>query len=222
MNNYVLIPCAGSGSRFGGEVPKQYTYIGNKTVLEHTLNVFLALAEITTIVVVVNKDDTEIDKYKHLSPKITIARVGGATRGASVLNGLNSIKCEPDDWVLVHDAARCCISAKVVRRLIAAIRDDAIGGILALPVTDTLKMGDDGIIAKTIDRSNIYQAQTPQMFRYSILHKALTYSDLNLITDEASAVEGLGLPVHLIEGAVSNIKLTYPLDTRLAEFYLGA
>jgi 2-C-methyl-D-erythritol 4-phosphate cytidylyltransferase len=222
MSNYVLIPCAGSGSRFGSAIPKQYTKIGDKTVIEHTLNAFLQIPEIIEIVVIVSKDDIEIDKYALISPKIKVARVGSDTRAKTVLNGLNLLKCEANDWVLVHDAARCCISPQAIKNMLVKLSEDKIGGILAIPVSDTLKHGNNGLITKTVDRNNLYHAQTPQMFRYNVLHKALSGCDLSVTTDDASAVEALGLPVHLVLGEVSNIKLTYPSDIKLAEFYLGA
>ena len=222
MSNYVLIPCAGSGSRFGGGTQKQYTKIGDKTVIEHTLNVFLQIPEIAEIVVVVSNSDTDIDKYALISPKIRIARVGSDTRAKTVLNGLNVLNCEVDDWVLVHDAARCCISPKTIKDMLLKLTEDKVGGILAIPVSDTLKYSNNEVIIKTVDRSSLYHAQTPQMFRYNVLHKALSSCDLSVITDDASAVEALGLPVRLLQGEVSNIKLTYPSDIKLAEFYLGA
>ncbi len=222
MSNYVLIPCAGTGSRFGGSIPKQYTKIGAKTVIEHTLRVFLEIPEITEIVVVVHNADIEINKYALISPKIRVARVGSDTRAKTVLNGLNLLKCEANDWVLIHDAARCCVSPKAIKDMLLKLNEDKVGGILAIPVSDTLKYGNNGITTKTVDRSNLYHAQTPQMFRYHILNKALSSCDLELITDDASAVEALGLPVRLIKGDVSNIKLTYTSDIKLAEFYLGA
>ena len=221
MSNYVLIPCAGGGSRFGMPTPKQYTTIGAKTVIEHTLSAFANLDEITEILVVVAPEDTAIDKYIQVSSKIRVVRVGSYTRAKTVLNGLKTIKCEANDFVLVHDAARCCISQNAIKNIINKLANDNVGGILALPVCDTLKQGNDGVITRTVDRANLYQAQTPQMFRYNILLEALSHCDLDAITDDASAVEALGLPVKLIEGEVTNIKLTYPSDIKLAQFYLS-
>ena len=222
MSNFVLIPCAGSGSRFGGELPKQYIAVAGKTVIEHTIQAFLAVAKIDRIILIASPDDTHIDRYSGLSNKITIFKVGGSTRAVSVLNGLNKLECKLDDWVLVHDAARCCIMPESIDNLLENLSHDDVGGILALPVTDTLKLGTDNIIAKTIDRHNMYQAQTPQMFRYKVLHTALSRSDLSKITDEASAVENSGLKVRLVRGEASNIKLTYPADLDLAEFFLSS
>lgn len=220
-SNYVLIPCAGRGSRFRSLKPKQYTKIGSKTVIEHTLSVFVDLPEITEIVVVVAIDDTEIDKYALISSKIRVARVGSDTRAKTVLNGLDTIQCEPNDWILVHDAARCCISKNAIKDMIKKLGNDKVGGILGLPVYDTLKLGNDGVITKTVDRTNLYQAQTPQMFRYNVLQKALSSCDLDYITDDASAVEELGFTVRIIDGEVNNIKLTYPSDIKLAQFHLS-
>ena len=221
MSNYVLIPCAGGGSRFGNVKPKQYTKSGQKTVIEHTLSAFIDIEEITEVVVVVAADDEEIDQYALISPKVRVARVGSDTRAKTVLNGLNTIQCDSHDWVLVHDAARCCISAFAIKDMIDKLQNDKVGGILALPVYDTLKLGNNGLITKTVDRTNLYQAQTPQMFRYNVLHKALSNCDLDYITDDASAVEELGFQVRILDGEVTNIKLTYPSDVKLAQFYLS-
>lgn len=220
-NYIVLIPCAGGGSRFGSDVPKQYTEIGNKTVLEYTINAFLAVPKIEQIIIVASKADRYIDFYTKLSPKIYIQKVGGETRAESVLNGLQMIECQANDWILVHDAARCCITVDLIENMIAQLANEPVGGILAIPATDTLKLGNNGIISKTLDRSVIYLAQTPQMFRYEALLKSLTIADLAKVTDEASAVEQLGLDVHLVEGSASNIKLTYSSDVYLAKMFLG-
>ena len=222
MSNFVLIPCAGSGSRFSAKLPKQYVSIAGKTVIEHTIQAFLALETIDHIILIASPGDMFIDRYSELSNKISIFKVGGSTRAISVLNGLNKLKCKDDDWILVHDAARCCVLPDSIANLLEELGSDNVGGILALPVTDTLKLGVDNIITRTIDRQNMYQAQTPQMFRYAVLLKALSQSDLNKITDEAGAVENMGLKVRLVKGEATNIKLTYPADLVLAEFFLSS
>jgi 2-C-methyl-D-erythritol 4-phosphate cytidylyltransferase len=128
---------------------------------------------------------------------------------------------DADDWILVHDAARPCLTHALMDRLLHAVESDTVGGILALPVADTLKGADrDGRIARTIDRAGLWQAQTPQMFRYGILRRALEAADPATITDEASAVEALGLRPRLVEGDAANLKVTYARDVILAEFIL--
>ncbi|MBP9743186.1 MAG: 2-C-methyl-D-erythritol 4-phosphate cytidylyltransferase [Burkholderiales bacterium] len=216
----VLISCAGNGSRFGSDIPKQYTKIGAKTVLLHTLEVFIGMSEINQIIIVVNPNDQYISDYADISPKITIAKVGGVRRIDSVLNGLKQLKCLDNDWILVHDAVRCCITPFLVRNLINQLINDPVGGILAVPVTDTVKLGNNGRIINTIERNQVYLAQTPQMFRYGVLLAALTNPGLDHITDDASCVEQLGKIVHLVEGSYQNIKITHPHDIKLAKLFL--
>lgn len=221
MTNRVLIPCAGVGARFGTDMPKQYATIGSKTILEHTIDAFLALPEIDQIVVIASKHDEFIDKLDFLLDKVCIVKIGGDTRALSVLNGLKYLNAKENDWILVHDAARCCISSNSVRNLILELNDDDIGGILAIPVTDTIKSCFDGTINKTVDRSNLFLAQTPQMFRYKVLLEAMSKCNLETITDEAGAVEQLGFKVRIVNGETRNIKITYPTDLQIAKFYLG-
>ncbi|HLX52489.1 MAG TPA: 2-C-methyl-D-erythritol 4-phosphate cytidylyltransferase [Aquella sp.] len=225
----VILPCAGHGSRFGSTIPKQYTLINGKTILEHTLNVFLPLAQIDQIIIVTASDDQYIDNLLTAQSnlinhaKIQILKIGGASRAHTVKNAINSINCNSNDWLLVHDVARCCITAEAVLRLILKLEDNEVGGILAINAADTIKQSKNGqLIDKTLDRSTIYQAQTPQMFRIHILKDALNGAKLDLVTDEASAVEQMGLPVKLVEGDVENIKITYPADIRLAEIILNS
>lgn len=216
-----LIPCAGSSTRFGGDIPKQYVTIAGKTILEHTLGVFISLEEVSSIVLIAAMNDSYINSYKNLSDKISIKKVGGKTRAETVLNGLNSLECSDDDWVLVHDAARCCIKSKIIKKLIDELGADDVGGILAVGATDTIKKANDGIIIETLKRENIYLAQTPQMFRYGILKKSLNNKLLTEFTDEASAVEQLGYLVKIIQSDSANIKVTYPLDLLFAEVLLS-
>jgi 2-C-methyl-D-erythritol 4-phosphate cytidylyltransferase len=144
---------------------------------------------------------------------------GGEKRSDTVLNGLIASELEPDDWVLVHDAARPCLNQAHLTRLIAELRDDAVGGILAVPVADTLKLADDkGRIARTEERAGLWQAQTPQMFRAGLLTQALQASPQ--VTDEAAAIEALGLHPKLVLGEPTNFKVTYPQDMLLAELLL--
>ena len=173
---------------------------------------------------VAKSNDEYIDSYQKLSPKISIKKVGGSTRAESVLSGLNVLECEDDEWILVHDAVRCCLTSELLNKLITQVTNNNQGGILASAAIDTIKSvtrsENEILIEQTLPREQIYQAQTPQMFRYNILKKSLENTDLKYITDEASAVEKLGVPVAIIEGCSSNIKVTKPIDRYLAEFFL--
>ncbi|MFL0798750.1 MAG: 2-C-methyl-D-erythritol 4-phosphate cytidylyltransferase [Cellvibrionaceae bacterium] len=205
----------------GSDKPKQYLTIGNKTVLEHTLNRLLSLPAIDSVHVAISKNDTCFDSLD--LPKGVCRVEGGAERYDSVLNGLKAIAphVKADDWVLVHDAARCCVMPENIQRLIDELKLDPVGGLLALPASDTLKeVDEDGRVSCTIDRSIIWQAQTPQLFRYSVLLHALEASVVKgfPITDEASAMEQAGYRPKLIPGRRDNIKITTPEDLALAEF----
>ncbi|MDF7676377.1 2-C-methyl-D-erythritol 4-phosphate cytidylyltransferase [Neisseriaceae bacterium ESL0693] len=229
MRRYIaLIPAAGVGARFGATYPKQYHTLAGKTVLQHTVDRFLALGDIDQVLLVVSGEDSYID---HLYPpashnaKLQLLRCGGATRAKTVLNALKEARArhllDSDDWVLVHDAARCCISHAAILRLIRQVGDDAVGGLLALPVADTLKEANGQQQAiRTIKRQNVWQAQTPQMFRTGLLQEALVKADVDQITDDASAIEAMGLTPMLVEGEASNFKLTRPEDASLATFFL--
>lgn len=222
----LILPCAGNGSRFGDILPKQYYLIDGKTILEHTLQVFASIKQIDQIIIVTSKKDSHIDdiiEHSDFGQKTRVLKVGGQTRAHTVRNAVNIIKCDTNSWLLVHDVARCCISKDAVLRLISNLENDKVGGILAISAADTIKQSVDGaIIDQTLDRGMIYQAQTPQMFRAHVLQKALNYAKLDLITDEASAVEQLNLDVKLIEGERANIKVTYPIDIKLAEIILNS
>lgn len=228
MDKYctVILTAAGSGSRFGSAYPKQYTVIKGKTILEHTIDIFLSMSIVRQICVIVAKDDNYISKivessYKDLK-KIKMMPVGGITRSNSIYNCLSNLDCKTNDWVMIHDVARCCTKSKDILRMFDELKQDPVGGILALPATDTIKYSNDGIfIDKTIPRSSVFQAQTPQMFRYGVIVDAMKSCDLNMITDDASCVELSGLPVRMIMGCASNIKITFPQDIELAEIILG-
>ena len=211
MSNEIilLIPCAGYGTRFGLDVPKQYVYLQDITILEHTLNKFLEIAKIKKIYIVAQKDDQYIDKYSTISTKINILKVGGDTRAESVFNGLFHINANHDDWIMVHDAVRCCITQNLINKLINELKDDSVGGIVAIPVVDTIKKVSINGDINTIDRTSLYLAQTPQMFRFGLLKQALSYTKgLKHFTDEASSIEELGYKIKLVEGCITNIKLT--------------
>lgn len=218
---FALIPAAGVGARSGAAIPKQYLPLAGKPMLRHVLETFAASAVISETFVVVSADDAYIDALSSDLPACSIVRDGGATRHASVLNGLLAMRAQVNDadWVLVHDAARPGLTEELIERLIAALRDDAVGGLLALPLVDTLKRAsDDGCVLETVPRAAMWAAQTPQMFRYGLLRRALEQAVE--VTDEASAIEALGLQPRLVLGSPRNLKVTVPHDIALAELYL--
>jgi len=223
-----LIPAAGVGARMAAGSPKQYLPIGAKPMLRHTVDAFLSSPLIAHTYVVVSADDPFIDAVlpdaSDGASRVTVLRCGGATRMESIRNGLHAVRAAlaDTDHVLVHDAARPGLNAALIERLITETGDHPAGGLLALPVVDTVKRrGDDGIA--TVDRANLWLAQTPQMFTYVLLCRALdAATDPAAITDDASAVEALGLAPRLVEGHPRNLKVTLPSDIRIAEMYLAA
>jgi 2-C-methyl-D-erythritol 4-phosphate cytidylyltransferase len=220
---FALIPAAGVGARMGASSPKQYIRIGGKPMLRHTLDAFLSSDLIAHTFVVVSPDDPYIDS---IAPHhgVTVLRCGGASRMESVRNGLAVLAStlSPTDWVLVHDAARPGLTAELIEKLITASSEHPVGGLLGLPVVDTVKRCIEGEACGTIPRNGLWLAQTPQMFRYQLLRKALlAATDPNTITDDASAVEALGLTPKLVEGHPRNLKVTLPEDIRIAELYLA-
>jgi 2-C-methyl-D-erythritol 4-phosphate cytidylyltransferase len=222
---YALIPCAGTGSRSGAPMPKQYQTVGGRPMLGHTLAAFDACSEFSQTLVVLAPDDTHFDARRFAGLRFAVQRCGGASRQASVFNGLHALAefgAKDDDWVLVHDAARPGITPELIRKLVGELRDDAVGGILALPVADTLKRIEAegeahsaGRIARTESRNGLWQAQTPQMFRHDMLLRALR--QIEHVTDEAAAVEALGYRPKLVEGSTRNLKVTFPADMEIAE-----
>jgi 2-C-methyl-D-erythritol 4-phosphate cytidylyltransferase len=221
MSNYVLIPAAGSGSRMGCELPKQYLPILGKPLIHHTVAVFSAHPAIARIFVVLSPDDVLWSEFD--SPKVTVLRCGGATRAATVLNGLNAMADAVDtqDWVLVHDAARPCLSRELLDRLLAELQHDPVGGLLAVPVADTLKRADSHQrVDHTEPRAGLWRAQTPQMFPHGLLRRALEAMGAEVPTDEAQAVEFLGLAPKLVPGDGHNLKVTYPEDLVMASLIL--
>jgi 2-C-methyl-D-erythritol 4-phosphate cytidylyltransferase len=218
---YALVPAAGSGSRMGGELPKQYLDLAGKPMIYHALTTLCTSPEINTVFVVLAPDDEHFKNFdwSHCGEKLEPLYCGGATRAESVTNGLMAAELEPDEWVLVHDAARPCLSKAQLARLIIEVRDDEVGGILAVPVADTLKRADARRrIVQTEDRNGLWQAQTPQMFRTGLLLQALNQT--RDVTDEASAIEAMGLHPRLVESETTNFKVTYPQDIRMAELIL--
>ncbi|MGZ8319780.1 MAG: IspD/TarI family cytidylyltransferase, partial [Telluria sp.] len=192
-------------------------------MLRHAIDAFLSSDLITHTFVVVSPDDGQIDA---VAPQgaVTVLRCGGATRMESIRNGLQALgdTIRDDDWVLVHDAARPGLDAELIEKLIHAVGADPVGGLLALPVVDTVKRNGAGAV-QTVARDGLWLAQTPQMFRYKLLGEALAAAlDPNAVTDDASAVEALGLSPKLVEGHPRNLKVTLPADIRIAEMYLAA
>ena len=219
---FALIPCAGQGSRAAspGGLAKQYQVIAGQAVVLHTLAAFQALARLSSTLVVVAPGDAFFDALP--SRSFDVAACGGASRAESVRNGLAALLAsgaQPGDWVLVHDAARCLVTPAQVNRLIDACEHDAVGGLLAHKLPDTLKSEAGGRVSGTLDRSDKWLAQTPQMFRIGALMQALDAAGPG-VTDESGAMEALGLAPKLVAGSAQNFKVTYPEDFALAESIL--
>jgi 2-C-methyl-D-erythritol 4-phosphate cytidylyltransferase len=223
--HYAIVPAAGSGSRFGSEKPKQYLDLLGRPLIFHALMALTRCPDIERVWVVLAPDDLWWPRYdwSELGPKLETVRCGGATRAESVSNGLKaaSMVASDDDWILVHDAARPCLSAAMLDALFAELADDPVGGILAVPVADTLKRADaEQRVAATEPRDGLWQAQTPQMFRYARLDQA--FKTEMAVTDEAGAIEALGLKPKLVRADSTNLKVTYPADLALAAMILRA
>lgn len=224
--NIALIPAAGIGARFGTDKPKQYVEIGGKTVLEHTVCIFQNHPSIDMTVVVVSPEDVLADGFQTAFAGVEVWKIGGRTRAETVRNGVEKLLetglAAETDNILVHDAARCCLPSEALTRLIEQAGNAAEGGILAIPVADTLKRAEGGRISATVERTSLWQAQTPQLFQAGLLHRALAAANLEGITDEASAVEKLGVRPLLIQGDVRNLKLTQPQDAYIVRLLLNA
>lgn len=219
-----LICAAGVGSRMGLGTPKQYMKFGMDAMLTHTVRALRDVSRVDEIVVVVSPTDPYIDEVsQHFPSNVRVLRCGGRERAESVVNGLINAGFDRDAWVLVHDAARPCLRPSEAARLIDEVLGDSTvaGGILAVPVADTIKRADTSHrIVETVPRADLWRAATPQMFRVHELIKALS-GDLTGITDEASAMERLGRPVKVVPGRSTNIKVTEPSDAVLASLILG-
>ena len=221
---WIIVPAAGIGSRMGASCPKQYLPLLRKTVIEHTLESLLGLPDIAGIYLALGSDDSYWNKLP-LAQNSRINRVaGGAERCDSVLNALEQLSAHalPNDWVLVHDAARPCIFAQTILYLIDQVKDHPVGGILGVPASDTLKQVTDSLIDATVDRRFLWQAQTPQMFRFGLLRDCLQrgLGEGKLITDESSALETYGYQPLMVQGRSDNIKITRPEDLTLAAMIL--
>lgn len=223
--HYALIPAAGTGSRMGDGLPKQYIELSGRPLLYYSIRRLCAHPQIQQVFVVLAQGDQHFARFdwREFDPKLEPLYCGGETRAGSVFNGLLAVRdtVAASDWVLVHDAARCCLGAAELSRLIVEVGDDATGGLLAVPVTDTLKRANrEREVIHTEPRVNLWQAQTPQMFRYRLLLEALRATDHHTVTDEASAVESLGVKPKLVMGDTRNLKVTYPQDLATAELIL--
>lgn len=226
QNIWVIIPAAGVGRRMGSDTPKQYLLLNDKPVLEHTLKVFTAHDAISEIVVAISNEDEYWSSLNFDNVKPIHKAEGGKERCDSVLNGLKFLenKAQADDWILVHDAARPCLRKEDLDLLLEQLQRHDVGGILAIPVRDTMKRSVENshLIDETVDRDNLWHALTPQMFRFKVLKDALESAlrQNKQITDEASAIELAGFQPVLVEGHADNIKITRPEDLALAAFFL--
>jgi 2-C-methyl-D-erythritol 4-phosphate cytidylyltransferase len=222
---WAVVPAAGAGRRFGASVPKQYLDLGGRSVIERSLSGFVDHGRIAGVWVVLDPADPHWASNPYSShPKVSRAG-GGPERCHSVLNALDALseQAHPQDWVLVHDAARPCLRTEDLNRLIAELEQDPVGGLLGVPVRDTMKRGDQsGHVVATVERANLWHAYTPQMFRLGALAAALrdAIASGDCVTDEASAMERLGHRPRLVEGHGDNIKITRAEDLPLARFFL--
>jgi 2-C-methyl-D-erythritol 4-phosphate cytidylyltransferase len=223
---FALIPAAGGGTRFGGGVPKQYALIAGVPLLRRAIEGLHGAVVLDGVFVVLARDDGLYAERIGTIQGVEPLYCGGATRAESVRNGLAAIdrRAEAEDWIIIHDAARPCIDVQTLHRLLRELEDEPVGGLLAMPLVDTLKRAETGAglrAASTEARDGLWCAQTPQMFRYAILQHALRQADLTKITDEAQAIEALGVKPRLVQGSPLNIKVTYPEDIALAEAILA-
>jgi 2-C-methyl-D-erythritol 4-phosphate cytidylyltransferase len=217
-----LIPAAGKGTRIGENTPKQYVLLNSKPMLHYPLQTLCSITAIDHVYVVIDARDQFWSQHDwpHFNGKLSVLRCGGASRAQTVLNGLQAIAPHmlDDTWVLVHDAARPGLQATDVNKLINELQQDAVGGLLALPLPDTLKKSDESKrVIETVPRDNLWLAQTPQMFRYDLLKRALNALPADTVTDEAQAIEALGLKPKLVAGSAANFKVTYPGDIALMQ-----
>ena len=221
---HALIVAAGTGSRFASEIPKQYASLEGKPVLQHAIDRLAASLPLHRIYVALAPDDRWYDSRIAAREGLTPLRCGGATRGATVRSAFDRVTgAASDDWIVVHDAARPCVDVASLARLQRELADDDVGGLLAVPVVSALKRADDsGRVTGNERREGLWQAQTPQMFRYRVLRDALVQPGADLALDCSQAVEKLGLRPRLIMGSTNNLKVSYPEDLMLAAAILAA
>jgi len=218
---WAVVPAAGAGQRFGSDLPKQYQPIGGIPVIRWSLAPLLDRPDVRGVVVALAADDAHGPRIIPEDPRVETT-TGGSTRAASVVRALAALadRAAADDWVIVHDAARPCLSGADLTRLIDRLADESVGGLLATPVSDTLKREADGVVSETVDRQGLWRALTPQMFRYSLLRDALAAAD-GEVTDESSAIERAGLRPVLVKGRGDNIKVTTRDDLEQAAAILA-
>ena len=222
---HALIPAAGAGVRVGGPIPKQYLDLAGRPLLWHALSALCGHPRIEQVFLVLAPGDVLFGRHdwRDFAGRLTPLYCGCQTRVASVFNGLLAARdaMSEHDWILVHDAVRPCVRAAEIDRLLAKLGEEDTGGLLAVPLADTLKRASpDGHVVRTESREQLWLAQTPQMFRYRLLLEALRRADPGTVTDEASAIEALGLKPRLVMGDTRNIKVTYPEDLALARSIL--
>ena len=217
---FTLIPAAGSGTRAASDSPKQYATLAGQPMLWHAIRA-VCVPPVETVFVVLAPDDSAFaaHDWSAFDGRLEALYCGGETRRDSVFNGLLAAQLQADDWVLVHDAARPCLPERDLKRLMDECGGDDVGGLLALPVADTVKRGMDHRVVKTENRSELWLAQTPQMFRAGLLMQALQRAR-GPVTDEASAIEQIGLQPRLVQGSRENLKVTWPEDFAIAEALL--
>jgi len=215
---HVIIPAAGIGTRMENVLPKQYLPLAGEPIITHIVQTFLANESIASIHLALSpEDEFWRDLALTVEGRVHIHATGGDSRAETVLNTLAAMSVAADDWVLVHDAARPGLTQDALNRLLQALANDAVGGLLALPVADTIKKSNEmNVVNETVSRQNLWQAQTPQMFRYAMLKQALAEYD-GLPTDEAEAIEALGFSPKLVHGEWRNLKVTYPEDLTVLE-----
>ncbi len=215
---HVIIPAAGVGTRMANAIPKQYLTLAGEPLIFHVIRVFINNPRIAGVHIALNKDDDLWRSFNiNADARLHIHHTGGGARSETVSNTLQALEANEQDWVLVHDAARPGLSAALLTQLLDQLQNDEVGGLLAMPVADTLKKSDvNNHIEHTVSRQNLWQAQTPQMFRYNQLKQALADFD-GLPTDEAEAIEAQGLKPILVQGELPNLKVTFPQDLALLE-----
>lgn len=225
-----LVPAAGRGARFGAAEAKQYATLATRPMIFHAVAALLSDARIERVFVALSADDAQWAEYewREFGERLVTMRCGGETRAETVFNALGLLdpRLDSDDWVLVHDAARPCLRADDLTRLIDELASEPVGGLLAVPLADTLKRADaNQFVEATLPRDNLWRAQTPQMFRFGILRDALRLAlkekNADAPTDEAGALEALGHRPKLVAGSARNIKVTYPEDLAIAELFLS-
>ena len=220
---FAIVPAAGQGTRIGDAVPKQYLAIAGQPMMYHSIHALAAVSRIERIFVILSPEDKHWEKHdwSRVQSKLETIHGGGAHRPETVLNALKALdgRAAKDDWILVHDAARPCIGTELVEQFLDEMGEDPIGGLLGMPVADTLKRAEEGPrVVDTVSRVNLWRAQTPQMFRYEMLRRGLERKPD--ATDEAQAIEALGHAPRMVEGENLNIKVTFAEDLQLAEMIL--